>query len=110
MPVLMRLERLLEAGPLTRRLRFPPGEQSRLLQHSPNARRTDSYTARVSASSACTCRVRESAEGTRPAGSRHLHRVRIAGSLEIAEALRLRSRSDRFSRSAPIGSYRENPP
>src|SRR5207245_7776193 len=64
---------------------------------------------RVSASSVCTCRVRESAEGTRPAGSRHLHQVRIAGSLEIAEALRLRSRWDRFSRSAPIGSYRENP-
>src|SRR6266568_6450174 len=39
MPMLMRLVRLLESRPLTRRAAFPSGEQPRLLQHSPNASR-----------------------------------------------------------------------
>ena len=43
LPMLMRLRRLLEAGPLTRRLAFPPGQQASLLQQPPNARRTNRH-------------------------------------------------------------------
>src|ERR1039457_4047520 len=43
MPVLVRLQRLFEAGGLARRLRFPARQQSRLFQHSPYARRTHGH-------------------------------------------------------------------
>ncbi len=47
MPMLMRLERLLKSGPFARRLCFPPGQHSCLLQHAPNARRTDRHNVSV---------------------------------------------------------------
>src|SRR2546426_4737780 len=47
MPMLMRLEWLLKAGSLARRLGFPPREQSCLLQYPPNARRTDGHNVSV---------------------------------------------------------------
>jgi hypothetical protein len=47
MPMLMRLQRLLEAGALARRLGFPPGKQSCFVQHPPNARRTDRHNVGV---------------------------------------------------------------
>ena len=40
MPVLVRLQRLFEAGALARRLTLPARQQSRLFQHAPYARRT----------------------------------------------------------------------
>ena len=43
MPVLVRLQRLFETGPLARQLRFPARQESSLLQYSPYARRTDRY-------------------------------------------------------------------
>src|ERR1022692_3622924 len=46
-PMLMRLERLLEAGPLARRFGLPPGQEPCLLQHPPNARRTDCHNISV---------------------------------------------------------------
>src|SRR5271170_7333343 len=42
-PVLMRTRRLLETGPLARRLSLPPREQSGSLQHPPNAGWTDGH-------------------------------------------------------------------
>ena len=47
MPMLMRLEWLLKAGPLARRLDFPPRQESRLFQHPPNARRTHCHNVSV---------------------------------------------------------------
>jgi hypothetical protein len=46
-PVLLRLQRLLEPSPLARWFGFPPREQSCLLQHPPNARRTHRHSVRV---------------------------------------------------------------
>jgi hypothetical protein len=43
----MRLLRLLESAPLARWLGFPSIQQSGLLQHPPNTRRTDRYHIRV---------------------------------------------------------------
>jgi hypothetical protein len=43
MPMLMRLQRLLETGSFARRFAFPPRQQPGLLQHSPNTRRTDRH-------------------------------------------------------------------
>src|SRR3989454_12571348 len=47
MPMLRRLEWLLKAGSLARRLGFPPREQSCLLQYPPNALRTDGHNVSV---------------------------------------------------------------
>src|ERR1700736_4913397 len=46
-PVLVRLRRLLKPRPFTRGLAFPSRQQSRLLQHSPYARRTHRYHLRI---------------------------------------------------------------
>src|ERR1035438_3315694 len=43
MPMLMRLERLLKASALLRRLAFPPGQHAGLPQYPPNPPRTDRH-------------------------------------------------------------------
>ena len=47
MPMLMRLEWLLEGGPLARWLAFPARQESRLFQHPPNARRTHCHNVSI---------------------------------------------------------------
>lgn len=46
-PVLVRLQRLLETAPLARRLTFAVRQQSRLFQHTPYAGRTHGHDVRI---------------------------------------------------------------